>query len=248
MSRLFERAGAVLFLATSATLIAPACVDNESSLFIRQVLVTPSKTCSVKADITSETLGEGFLDGSFGVPYTAALLVGNQLVRRGDPDRLKTETSRIRIESADVSVLDASGAVLSRADGSTAEFNTPATGFIDPGSGSTPGYGLAFVELIDATLAANLGSAAQGSGVVQQVVASVILRGRTLGGTEIASGEFQFPIKVCFGCLCDKASCCATTTCQDPAAMFDKNCHPGFDAVTDCRQGSSACQCLATCP
>lgn len=233
------RAGAVLFLGASAALIAPACADNESSLFIRACMSVPPATCGVKADPTAPVLSSGILDAAIASEYRCAALVGNQLVRRGDPDRLKTETSRIQIYGADVAVLDTSGAVLGRSGGGSAEFFTPASGFADPGAGTSPGYGLADVVLIDAALAADLASQITATKVVQQVVVSVVLRGRTLGGNEIKSAEFQFPVQVCKNCLCD------TRTCADPMAEQFKNCRPGLDSLIDCHDvGCCPAGCL----
>jgi len=247
MSGSLRRLGAFFFLATTGVMLSPGCATNESSLFIRQCQLVPPTTCEVKADSTAVFLFSGTLDTSFGtldknntlVPnaYSCPLLVGNQLVERGDPDRLRTETSRIEVYGADITVTDNSEAVLTRSDGSAAKFFTWTSGFVDPGTGTAPGFGLAQVEMIDPALALDLRREVEKTGFEQEVVAHVVLHGRTLGGSELTSAPWTFPIRVCKGCLCDLAPCLGSTS-DMPAA----NCRPGLDSTVDCRLGFSSCR------
>jgi len=85
-----------------------------------------------------------------------------------------------------------------------------------------------------------------------QVVVSVYLHGRTLGGQELVSNEFKFPIDVYGGQLCQvpPGDTCVNSTTK-PAA----DCLLGQDAAVDCR-ALSICQLFcsgsdpatATCP
>lgn len=247
MSASLRHAGAFFLFATTAAILAPGCVDNESSLYIRQCLHVPTSTCEVKPDPSSEFDTMGILDTSFGtpdkngtvvpVPYTCPLLVGNQLVARGDPDRVRTETSRITIYGADVTVMDPTNAILTRSDGSAAQFFTPTSGFVDPGMGAQPGFGVASIEMIDPALALDLRKEVEKTGFEQQVVVSVVLRGRTLGGNEISSAPWNFPIRVCKGCLCNLGPCINASGSDMPA----DNCHAGIDDPVDCRLGLVGC-------
>lgn len=224
MSPSLRRVGAMFFLTTAAAVVAPACADNESSIYIRSCMVTPSDTCAVEVDPTAAMQSSGVFDVSFPISlakgYVGALLVANQLVRRGDPDRLRTETSKLEIYGADITVRNTSDATLTRANGSSAEFFTAAAGFADASSGMTAGLGFVFITMIDPGLAADLRSQILASGQDQDVVVDVIIRGRTLGGTELTSWDWYFPIHVCNGCLCG---------CADAAV---DNCHPGTDSPT----------------
>jgi hypothetical protein len=79
------------------------------------------------------------------------------------------------------------------------------------------------------------------------VVANIKIFGKTLGGVDLESGEFQFPVRVCVGCLVDFSSG------DDPAvAGRDCNvqigtgtatvvlpCAPGQDEATPCQLCSS---------
>jgi hypothetical protein len=215
MSGSLKHRGAFFLLAIAPVTLALGCAPNESSLFIRQCQVVPQDTCEVTADPSAAFKPSGILDVAFAGRYTCPLLVGNQLVTRGDPDLLRTETSRVEITSADVTLLGQGG-------GSLGKHSNPASGFIDPSTGAQPGYGLVQVVLIDSTPA------------VGDVVAQVVLHGRTLGGTELTTGEWKFPIHICQGCLCDTSTCGATDA---PPT----NCHVGTDAPVDCRLKLAGC-------
>src|SRR5262249_20286356 len=124
------------------------------------------------------------LDTSLRDSYTAALVVGNQLTERGSRNQLRTETSRVRLEGADI-VLETAGG------GQVASFSTIGTGFVHPASGTDPSYGGMYADLIPANLAIGEGD----------YVARIKVFGTTLGGQDIESGELRFPISVCYGCL-----------------------------------------------
>jgi hypothetical protein len=244
-----RRMAAGLMVLGAGSIMAPACADNESSLFIRAVQV-PDDMCVFPAPGNDDVgLLNGRLDVRLRSTYVAAMIVGNQLVRRGDEEQIRTETSRIHLYAADVTVLDSGQAAIQRADGSEASFEVPVTGFVDPGSGSEPGYGTASALFIDSATADQLRAQIGAQGVAD-IIVSVILRGRTLGGSELESGEFQFPIQVCDGCLL------TASVADDPASPardcdnvmdLDDNllCAPGQDDPVDCcRLGVAACATL----
>lgn len=222
------KAAAVALIGAAAGVLAPACADNESSLFIRACLV-PDEQCVVEPSTDSVSRQHGLVDvARTGGGYRCFLLLGNQLAPLGN-DSLRTETSRIQVYAFDVSIRDAA------ADPTAAplvEYTTPAAGFVDPGQAPEAGYGAVDALLLDAQTAANLAGQG-GSGFLPEVLVSVVARGRTLGGTEVESAPWQFPITVCNGC-----------TCQGLA------CDPGSDATADCLFGlDNHCRFVDTdCP
>jgi hypothetical protein len=162
------------------------CADNESSLFVRAVIAVEPPECVAEADPSTMVLGGGSMDVALTSTYQAALLVGNQLVRRGSRDQLRTETSRIALRGAEIALETSGGSAVADA------FTINGTGFVDPGSGDTPGYGVMIVTLIPPQASPTPGTV---------VVARVKVFGDTLGGTEITSNELAFPISICEGCL-----------------------------------------------
>jgi hypothetical protein len=176
----------------------------------------------------------GNVDAAYTSEYSCVTLVENQLVARGNVNELRTETSSVSLYEADVQVL--TGLPQIAGTKILSEFSEPINGFVDPGSGGTDGVGIAQVTMIDsATLAAIAGK-------VSQVTVSVIIRGRTLGGTEVHTNEFLFPVNVCDGCSCELAP---GDTCINPSGKPETNCHPGQDTVVDCR--SLSCEQLCGC-
>jgi hypothetical protein len=177
---------AALFLATSASGLATGCVDNESSLFIVGAFNLSATDCLAKPDSEAELLFAGTMDLAFTSTYDAALLLGNQLTEQGSREKLRTETSRMRIQGADVTLF--------RPDGSEVSFTTSASGFAHNADGTDPGYAAVSAQLVrDGDMPA---------GTDQGIaIARVRVFGETLGGQEVESGDFDFPINVCNGCL-----------------------------------------------
>jgi hypothetical protein len=201
-----------------------ACADNDSGMFVRGVLALQAPDCEAVADPTSPHWFEGVYDLAVRseLGYSAVLLVGNQLVPRGSPDQLRTETSRVVIEGAEVALLSESGATIT-------EFTVPSSGFVDPGSGEDPGYGAMSALLIP-----------PGQATDDRVIAEVRAFGTTLGGDEIESAAFTFPITVCTGCLITVPSLDAVDengmcTAASSAELPEQTCRPGQDEPVDCR-------------
>lgn len=240
MSRAYNRIGALVFLAASSMMGASSCAANESSVYIRSMMASPQDTCEVKADPSALALSSGAFDTQFGSSYSGWMLVANQLVRRGDSDRLRTETSKVAFDRAVVRVIDPvklggdedpyDDSVLVGDAGAT--FTTPVSGFADASTGATPGLGLVQVQMIPNAL----GKAIAKNGRAN-VVVDVVLHGRTFGGINVETWHWYFPVVICGdGCLCDRSACVAGSTNVDmPAA----NCHPGVDSPVDCRLGLS---------
>ncbi len=225
--------GLFLFGALGA-LSSSGCADNDSSLFVRAVLRLESGECVAKPDPSSTFYSSGVMDLAFRDSYSAALLVGNQLVRRGSKDLVRTETSRFVMRGAEVRLLNDQQSLIR-------EFTVPISGFVDPGSGDEPGYGVSGALLIPSGLGLAAGS---------RVVADVRVFGDTLGGEEITSESLSFPITVCDGCLVsypigadDPAQpgyqCVAGTDASD----LDAPCRIGQDEPVDCR----LCRNLSIC-
>lgn len=236
MKHLWKGAVALALMGGSLATVGPGCVANESSIFIERVLV-PSCP-DVAQTLDSAELGRGHMDVRYSCQYTAVMVLGNQLVHRGDDNKLQTETSRVEIKAFDVQVLDAGRQPLG-APGGVGQFTVAATGFINPATNTVPGQGLSEVLLIDGATAQYLSSAN-----VTEVVARVVARGRTLGGQDLASAPFDFPIDVCNGCLCHAP---ADDTCVDPQASPKEQCLIIQDFSFDCRFIGHKCTDNAIC-
>lgn len=193
-----RRSGAIALLAAATAFLSASCAEDDSSIFIRGCMIVSRTDCSVQVTLTPNLQLEGTIDAAFAGEYVCTMLVENQLVARGDPTTLKTETSGVELYEAEVQVLSAAGAVLN-------EFSVPITGFLDPGMSGEDGAGASEVVMIDAATLQSQGAMVASTGIQQQVVSSVIAKGRTLGGLEVHTQKFLFPI------LISNGSSCATT-------------------------------------
>jgi hypothetical protein len=189
-----------LFLAAaagSALLGGAGCADSESMLFIRQAqarVASGANGCTVDSSPSSLFITEGTLDLAFRTEYHAALLVGNQLVGRGNSSQLRTETSRVEIEGAIVRLEDGRNTVWG-------PFTVPGSGFIDPATGSNPSYGLTEAIMLGSTFGNELARDLRQTLAVRRFTSVVKVIGKTLGGTAVESGEWRFPLTVCYACL-----------------------------------------------
>jgi hypothetical protein len=190
-----------LFVAAAAgfaLLGGAGCADSESMLFVRQAqarVASGATGCTVDSSPSSVFMTEGTLDLAFRTEYTAVLLVGNQLVARGNASQLRTETSRVEIEGAVVRLENGTNTVWG-------PFTVPGAGFIDPATGSNPSYGLTEAILVGSAFGNSLVAEPPSERYkVRRFTSVVKVIGKTLGGTAVESGEWRFPLTICYGCL-----------------------------------------------
>jgi hypothetical protein len=172
--------------------------------------------CLYTTDPTQPFVSSGVLDLAQATQYDAEYLVCNQLVPRGNADQLRTETSRIEIQSAVVRITDASGSQL-------ATYSRAVSGTIEPATGTTPGCAPFNVTTIDhLTAVGQMGATSGGS--TTRLITFVRFIGHTLGGQYVESNEFSFAVDVCFGCLVRIAS--------GSSMSLPGPCDPGIDFPT----------------
>ncbi len=227
-------AGVTVLVAAAAA--APACVHNDTSVFIHSVKAPPTKTgldiCEYTNDPTGAALSTGVLDVAFRQTYDAYLLVGSQLASKGSVERNRTESNRVLLQGATVRVTDSAGTEIS-------SFTRLGTGVIEPGTGTLPSFGVFSTVLIDPTAIAYVSRTLQPN-TKKRLVAFVRVFGETLGGVSVESNEFEYPVDVCYRCLVkftsdtvDKALALTTghTNCKATAVATATSlpCFPGQD-------------------
>ena len=212
-----------------ATLLASAgCADNDSSLFIKGAMA-PTGECIFEAEGDAALALTGIMDVAYASTYTLPLLVGNQLIARGDADKLRTETARVVIRGAVVNVLSADGT------STLSSFSTNAGGFVDPSSGTDPGWGVSFVNAVSNELATQLQSELA-LFESRELNISVYVYGDTLGGDEVESSTLTFPLFVCNGCLVDCSTADSVGRCDVfPPEGLELSCFPGQDSALPCQ-------------
>jgi len=153
----------------------------------------------------------------------------------------------VRIEGVEARLENASGGLV------WGPHTIPATGFIDPSSGTSPSYGVVDATLVGADfgakMATQLAADASRSGRHYTSISKVF--GHTLGNQAVDSGEFHFPITICFGCLiyypaeANDPKVAPNPNCdlpQSTGTALAVGCTPGQDEMVDCRV------CKATYP
>lgn len=219
--------GLMALLGWAALSFGSGCTDNNETLFVRQVPIPdPEDKCAVPIDPASPALFSGRMDASLGSTYKQYFLVGNQMVPRGDAVRLRPETSRVQFYEADVEIFD-TDVLIDR-------FTVPVSGFADHAAETTPSYGL--IEVNPVLTSTTVDGIIATHGVQGAfVVARVTVHGVSLGGLDIQSGIYDFPIFVC-GDRANKVPCIGLsrpTSCDDDLIL---SCMRGQDVPHDCRE------------
>jgi hypothetical protein len=210
------------------------CVHDDSSIFVSQVLapqfVTPGMACIFTSDPTQASINSGTLDVAVTSNYFAEILVGNQLVPRGDPNQPQTETSFVNVQGAVITVNDTQGNQLD-------SFTQVAATTVPPSSGTTPGYAPINLPILSdkvvAPIFANLSQRMpRNSGA--RVIANIRFFGKTLGGDSVESNLFGFPVDICYGCLISfppSGNCLLAATSTSSTSV---PCYPGQDFEVPC--------------
>lgn len=246
MNRILGRVLTVVACGALAGALAPACATNDMSIYIRGALAPSANRqngCVYTDDPAQPTMFEGSFDLGVRDSYTAVLMVGNQMIQRGDPAAVRAESNRVHLDGAIVRVTNPDGSLIR-------EFTSTGAGFADPQNNNQPDFGPIGVTVIDADTKAALEPLLPNRAATKLVLANIKVFGRSLGGIDMESGEFQFPIRVCKGCLVTFAGA------NDPAAPVQPNClkpleggrdelpcFSGQDELTPCQvcQGRPAC-------
>jgi len=233
-----------------------ACVHDDSTIFVFDVLapqeVSNGQLCSYSSSTTQLYLSSGVADIDFVDGYAPTYLVGNQMVPQGNPSTPQDETSFVTIQGAVVRITDSSSPPRQ-----LATFTRLTSGPLLPLNGTTPSYTPISVLTIDHDTLLRPDVAGVVSGPdrsIVRLVTYVRFFGQTTGGLSVESGEFEFPVDVCRGCLITFApqdinpefeapNCGNAATGMGGAQTLPIPCTPGQDIPIDCSQ----CQSIPDC-
>ncbi len=217
-----------LFLGTSTSLAACSAKELDGGsrrvIFIRAALAPPAApraggACTYAPDVSAAALFTGTVDVGLRDDYALTVLV--QSVDKA------VSTS---ISAANVMVTDPDGTLIR-------EFTQTATGFVDAG-----GYGLTSFIAMDAPTSDILRTNLPNRSASRTVVVHVNLVGNDPAtGSATSSPDFQFPVRVCNGCLVD------FSTGNDDLSPVQPNCNKtsSADQAVPCALGQDevvACQ------
>lgn len=228
-------------LGTALALLTAGCVDDKSTLFIMGVLYREPPGCTAENDPSNTFLGSGTLDVALRSSYQATLLIGNQYTPRGSKDNLRTETTRVTLQGAEVRLTQVVG---NKETDLGDAFTVTGSGFAFPNKGEDPGYGLFDAEVIPSSM--NPSVASTDRALNETITAHIKVFGQTTGGQDIDSGEFSFPIKICYGCLVKYPLKAISDSGSGPECLAsvedvpESGCRPGQDDFVDCRYCSAS--------
>ncbi len=207
------------------------CTENGVSLFIQGVpRPDPEEGCSVDPDPGGSFYVTGKLDKAFTPAYVRSVLIGNQIQARGEADTLRPETSQVHFYEAEVTVFDESGNQL-------LSYTHPTSGFVYEATGIAASYGTAEVTMIPPEVSSVFDTSAPPG---HQLVSRVRVFGTTLGGTEVATGSWDWPIFIC-QTLFGEFRCIGDYPPEDPTDACVKPCRQGQDEPHDLRWNPGNC-------
>ena len=242
--------GYVVSLAAVAGLagsVLPACSTNDQTIFIRSILYPSTNrqggACVYNNDPSQPTLFEAKLDLGLNDSYEGVFLVGNQLIPRGDPTSNRAESNRVHLNGMIVKVQNPDGS-------SIREFTSLSTGFADPQNNNAPGYTPIQAVVFDAPTRDIIAPSIPKRGDARTLRIVVKAFGISVGGKDVESEDYEFPMVVCNGCLVnfdgDTGTDAPAINCKKPRDTTPSTsgpCRPGQDLATSCRdcQGNPLC-------
>jgi hypothetical protein len=199
------RIGAALVVAGAASL--PACAHDDSTIYIHGILAPPVAGATQGTGCAAFTaapdqpfLPLGTVDVGLTNVYEAPVLIGNQLLPTANTIQVRAETNRVQIHGAVVRITDPNGNEI-------ANFTSLTSGLIDPASGTNPSFLATFVTLLDPSTAVKIRDGKDGLMPLMSRTQSKTyivyfkMFGTTIGGNDVETAEYQWPLRVCKGCL-----------------------------------------------
>lgn len=183
--RLAARLGIILTIA-----MLGGCVDHDTASIVIYGNASPTAPCGSRQLSTSTTtLTAGTLNVDYaGVGYQMFPIVENRLVTRATD--LNANPNDIRLTEAEVALLSSSGDLIPTSGPNP--FVTIADGFAETGGVAVPQ-----IQAIPPSYFADL-KAYVGDGT-DTILVRITILGETLGGVDIISPEWSFPVEIVTG-------------------------------------------------
>jgi hypothetical protein len=242
----------MLRLATlSAALMLVGCASqgDEGMTVINNTAVSGDQ-CTLTGDLSQPFKSHGLIYGLSPLGYTLTPLISSR-VQMGMEVNADILQKTIFLRGADVTLTLKAVSVESGGQYTVTQKDTLVEQFGVLFAGSLPPAGsvnVGFEVIPPATLRTILGmsGAPAGANINAEVLASVVIRG-DLGGDEITSNTFEYPISVCTNCVVVNNGAC-------PMAGVPRTgdaCNPFQDGIVDCctdASGSLICPASTATP
>lgn len=216
--------------AASVAMLGGCADDFGGGLVVVQNLAVTEPTCSFTAELTAPFVARGTIRSDSTVPYIFHPLVQSRITALEGQESLRTvqlNGARIELTIAGATV-DGQPVDLDVADfpAGSAKFSSLFSAPVAPLGVSSAEFDLVPVSFL-AAVAAAVGTDAPAR---VQVVARGTVYG-DLGGDEISSDPFTYPVTICNDCVFQNLGECNADT---EAANFGNPCNPYQDGLLDC--------------
>ena len=226
----------------AATLVAgfAACAQDggDKTILITNNVAAPLDTCVLTVSEAGPFRSSGVVDAAFGEAYFLLPQIENLTTSNGGT---LTANRTFFAEGFRV-VLTSPGPATQAAIGSLGTYSIPKAFTVAPdGGGFIASLRLLEPKLIEAirpTIPLDKRAL---------VIASVELIGK-VGGSQVTSNKFDYPIEFCVGCLIRSLGACAALDPAFTITLKGNACNPGQDNVVQCCQepGGYVCPAVGT--
>lgn len=204
------------------------CVDNRATFFVRDNKV-PDEECIVQSDRNARSLFFGILDVGVRTNWYMFPSFENAMTESLKLNPVTAESNRIQVSGAQVRLALDTGESLGD------DFFVPFSGIVEPGgTGVTSFMAIPSGYVTDAYIGA-------------AVIVEMRILGTTLGGIDVDTPWFSFPVYVCRCCLVDFSDAwddeADTYNCNNPTREPEKVCAAGQDEPVDCAYCATYSSC-----
>lgn len=234
-------------LASALLLLGCANQGDEGMTVINNTAITGA-TCSLSGDPSQPFTSHGSIYALAPQGYTLTPLIRSR-IQQGLEDEEVTDPLQktIFLSGADVSLtlkavsIETSGQyTVTQPEQNVGQFSVLFSGSLPPSGSVNVGFEVitpAIMRNIIASSGVNLST----SHLNAEVLAEVTIRGE-LGGDEVTSNPFNYPISVCTDCIINVVGACPATG----TPRTGNPCNPFQDGVLDCCEGPDGLVCPAT--
>lgn len=205
-------------------LAAGSCADDNVSMRI-ECSISPEPAGDVCSfDPGGDCIVEGQINLLTRDRYHAVLRVSNSLVPRESENPLRPEPNGAIIRELEIEVLDTAGNTVDFGPLPN-PFRIATSGFAPPGTPLAVGG-----DLLPQQYVTRLRAMERSANMLNQVVLSVVVRGKTPGGEPIESGEWEWPVTLSFINSKDTLACVpfANTICTPGQDNYSAACDPSL--------------------
>ncbi len=229
-----------------------SCASDSFSMFIR-INAQPDDTCAVSPSSIARLSGSLDLNIA-NIDYDLIPVVRSNLLQRASTAPFRGETNSMYVHSAIIKITGADGQPLEfLRDGGRylGEYTVASESiFVNAGNATSPGEGVGAMTILPRSITEALRQGLTDAGIdLLEVIVTIKPIGRTAGGVEISGLPFQWPVRLCRGCMAICTTCMnamgvstARGLSEAEKLLLENSCKPGQDGYPYTRSCAIPCQ------